>query len=183
MKTTLGILTFAVILASSTSLYALVCYPLTLDLSDPNEVFMVNSSDSPVNFDGLTISSVDGLLDPDAYYGISDRMADGQYAWVLDNFGVYGTGFGKANPSNFQISELLIWDYAVMQPGFRFSLGNCIPNRATEITFGFSSDVQTYTCPIATPGVDDTAALTIVPEPAAMSLLALGALALRRRRR
>ena len=172
------LLTALTIVALAGTVYA-VENDLVLDVTDPNEAFMWNAGTNDLLFDGYSILSAGGNLDAGAFRGLKARVDAMEYTWLQSNFGGSSAfSFAPANPSAFDVSELssITADYPVFKAGFRFSLGNVCPN-GTFDDLGIKMSV---------PGFGDEALVgrvIPVPEPATMSLLALGGiLGLRRRR-
>ena len=147
------------------------------------EAFLVNPTDHEVRFNAYHIQSAGGFLDPDGWYSIDDRVANNDLSFTIV-IGANSIGFTEANPTAYSLAELTAGErYAILQPLDWFSIGYPAP--------GASVDDLTFKYAHALPGgpgdVYDAvvleSAVRLVPEPASMALLAMGAMAFLRRRR
>ncbi len=168
---------FAVPLCSTQMCHAAEEYgTLAVDFSDPGEAFLCNFTNNPIAFDGYTVGSRSGNLNPAAFVGIGDRINGGHPTedaiWVMANLGPGALSFVVTDLSPSSISETDFYLEAVMPAGFSVSLGACVPSSDwSDLTFSYSAPGR---------GIIDVVSW---PEPGSLSLLAIGALLRFRRRR
>ncbi len=142
-----------------------------LDVTDPYEAFLAYEGDSPLELEGYTIASQDGLLDPMGFCGFEcHALMDPVWPppWLP---GWMPLVFDPYPGTTHNISELWVSGSLSLQPGFRMSIGNCAPNgTVADLSFKYASGDATYDA-------------VVIPEPATMALLAMGGLAALRCRR
>ncbi len=168
---------FAALLCSTQMCHAAEEYgTLAVDFDDPGEAFLCNFTNNPIAFEGYTIGSRSGNLNPAAFVGIGARIRGGHPTenaiWVMANLGSGALAFVATDLSPLSISETDLVGEAVIPPGFRVSLGACVPSSDwSDLTFSYSAPGR---------GIIDVVSW---PEPGSLSLLAIGALLRFRRRR
>ena len=148
--------------------------PLNLYLDDATGVAtLCNDGDDPFSFDGYTILSTSGLL-PNAIGIFDNALADMVNFPILIGCTVadaLGWTEMSVTPNNY--SEVTMGVPATLQPGTCIDLGpgfDGLDNVDGTLTYVNSATQESYE------GL-------IIPEPATLSLLALGGLAMIRRRR
>jgi hypothetical protein len=138
---------------------------------------LTNESGAPLDVDGYEIWSVAGNLDPDGWISISDRAIFDPLlllAWI----GPGSLSFGELNATPTSLAEASLSSWATFQSGAPWDIGNpVLPHTASleDLSFYYKTpDIA---------GDKIIGRIDIVPEPATMSLLAAGGLALVRRKR
>ena len=169
MKTLLTVLTLVALTAGSASAV------LNLHIAADGSGTITGQSDI---IDGYTITSASGALVPAAWSSISAlAMADPTIPGLIGpgaySFGPLTTGPGQISDGNlsFNVTIVPAASLAVGAAGFRADVG--LAALLADMTFTY---INTADGLGQLPG-------TITPEPATMSLLALGGLAMLRRRR
>lgn len=153
--------------------------PIVLDIASDGTGVMTNNGAEPFSFDGYEILSEDGLLgDP---FGIIEHVfADGfngtdtLYAALGMTF-VEGLSWSKMVVNPHRFVEATLYTPATLQPGASIDLGQAFVgfDQADGVFLYYDSRLPTG---------QNTWEGAIIPEPATLSLLALGALAAVRRR-
>lgn len=146
--------------------------PLVLNVLPDGTGEMTNAGAAPFLFDGYTILSDAGLLGD--VFGINDNSwADPSFPATIGLSAQIATAFQEFSVTPNNYSEITMKAGATLQPGGIINLG------ATMLGLTQADGTFTY--------VDSTSGGSwegeIIPEPATMSLLGLGALAMIRRRR
>jgi len=153
--------------------------PLNLYISPDGTATMMNDSGAPFTFDGYSIASAEGNLVPANWYTIGEHAAEpgfpertGQPPIVFPT-DLRAASWATMSDTAYLISEVHLEITATLQPGDGIGLGAVYPvgNAWTDLTFTYvrSATEESYR--------------GYPPEPASLSLLGLGALALLRRRR
>ncbi len=84
--------------------------------------YLLNTTDSPVSFDGYQLVSEAGLLDPIGWDSISDRIP-ARINELITELGAGSLTFGEANPTAFSLAELNLGGVATLPAHGKFSLG------------------------------------------------------------
>jgi hypothetical protein len=138
-----------------------------------DQAWLKNTSAAPLEMAGYQIKSVDGLLDPAGWVSIVDaaltRPDD-----VLAQLGAGAFDFREGMTGLTEsLGEVNLTKFALFQPGASWPIGKPAPAASlTDLTFRYVLDDDT---------VQD-GGIELVPEPATISFLAIGGLALLRRR-
>ncbi len=156
---------------------------LSLRVTAARELFIENLDTSAIRFDGYSLQSPSGGLEPEGWTSFEKSfVADPLTA--IATLGIHG--FAEANPTEFALSELSAGTGATLQPGTRWSIGHPFRNN------NFPNDVIfQYTDPDGVVGGGVQQALCIrpfcIPEPSSFVLAAVGVVAMhvitRRQRR
>jgi hypothetical protein len=138
-----------------------------------DQAWLKNTSAAPLEMAGYQIQSVNSLLDPAGWVSIADaaltRPDD-----VIAELGAGALDFRKSVPglTNY-MGEVNLTGFALFQPGASWPIGKPAPPVSwADITFQYA----------LTDNIVYDGGIELVPEPATISLLAIGGLALLRRR-
>lgn len=154
------------------------------------ETFLWNRTAVPIQFDGYMIWSEQGLMSPDTWVSISDAIAESMesHANVIANLGSEVSSIGEANPTENSLAELCFGNGPTLQSGARWPLGIISETPLDEdISFAWCTPTRIVFIgdidPIVEAGQHAGNVVFLVPEPMSLGMLALGGLALLRRRR
>lgn len=177
MKTLFAAIT---IVAVAGSVFACVnttkpCGPIHLVCDAAGVGVMTNTGGTAFQFDGYTVASAGGLIDNAAWMTfVLNTTADmTNFPPSVGQTVPQAFGWGELANDPALISEAHLTSAAILQPGGTVNLGAAFP--------GWSQADLTFTYIDAASGGSWEGPVT--PEPATMSLLALGGLAMLRRRR
>ena len=178
-KTTSMVCVLILVAGAFTSQAGAVILPdpsLTL-LIDVNtgDTWLKNTSAGLLSFNGYEIWSAGGLLDPAGWYSIADAVV-AQPVDVMLTLGVGALSFGEMMATPDLLTEVSLSNNATLQMGSMWYIGQPAP-QASLADLSFFYHTQTS-------GGDKYAGgIEIIPEPATLGLLAIGGLAMLRRRR
>ena len=137
--------------------------------------FMVNGGDEPCRFDGYSIASDAGALDPNGWVPIG-QMNPWPWPWPIlqgwPSFPPFPHWFVMARTTSL-LGEACLDGSMILQPGEMLPIGTPAPGGTQmDITFTYVNS--------ATMGSYEG---RVIPEPASLAMLALGGVAVVRRRR
>jgi hypothetical protein len=160
---------------SSQSLAATAIPSLWL-LIDENtdQAWLKNTSAAPLQLTGYIIMSVGGHLEKNEWESISDAAVTRRDD-VIAQLGVGALTFDEGDPDlTTFVGEINIFDHALFQPGASWSIGKPAPGASlADLSFQYTLGDG----PVHDGGIE------LVPEPATLGMLALGGLAVLRRRK
>lgn len=135
-----------------------------------------NGTSSPLDVDGYSILSKGSHLNPGTWNSIADQAASDPIG-IMGTLGVGALSFGELTATSAIMAEASLSNFAVFAGDATFDIG-------TVSDVPSESDLEFFwTSPSVGAGNQYIGLVTVVPEPATMSLLALGGIALLRRRR
>ncbi len=148
--------------------------PLDLYIEADGMGILVNSTDEAFSFDGYTIASADGLIDPDEFYGLGGDPEIPRFPvpWTFPPPGE-DMPFTTFSKTIWMVSEVSMTSYMTLPAGVQIDLGPAFPGGTqADLTFTYINS--------ATRGNYEG---RVIPEPSTLALLSLGAWAAARRRK
>jgi hypothetical protein len=138
------------------------------------EAFLKNVGASPIRVDGYGLESASGSLNPAGW-----ATLDAAGPAIIAALGPGADGFTMANSTSTHLIELNLFSSATWQPGQSWSIG--FPFKSSDPGFVFDAKLI-FTSPdglvltggvVAPPQTFVTAAVTVIPEPSALALVAV----------
>ncbi|MFW6154456.1 MAG: PEP-CTERM sorting domain-containing protein [Planctomycetota bacterium] len=154
--------------------------PLELYVYPDGTAEIVNTGDSPFTFDGYAIASSEGLIDSVAWTSIPQNVEAGMDPAIVGQTMLQAFSWAEMARTFELLSEAHLSSAATLQPDGRIPMGAAFPD---GLNYGDLYWSPYYTLTYVDSATQASYEGTLIPEPASLSLLGLGALALIRRRR
>ncbi|MFW6153894.1 MAG: PEP-CTERM sorting domain-containing protein [Planctomycetota bacterium] len=147
--------------------------PLDLYIEADGMGIMVNNTDAPFSFDGYSVASAAGLIDPDAFYGLGGdpHLPRIPEPWLFPPPGE-PMPLAVLSKTAWMVSEASLTSYITLPADAEIDLGRAFPGGTQAdltFTYVYSASGESYEG-------------RVIPEPSTLALLGLSALVATRRR-